>query len=73
MKQTDRDYFARIATAKTRSADLANVEQAALTVAERLALGLRLSRMAQSLGSPTPEDDPSPFYARARARGLYRP
>lgn len=73
MKKGDRDYFTRIGVAKERAAELGAVELAEMSVAQRLALGVDLSKMALAMGSPPPDDDPTPFYDRARSLGLYRP
>jgi len=68
----DRAYFARIGAAKAESHSRATEEHLALSLDERLSRSWELYlRMRHSVDLTLRHDDPSPFYARARALGLY--
>jgi hypothetical protein len=70
----DREVMRRIGAAKAASHAEAAAEHRALTVAERLqrSWALYLARRDPGL-SESRDDDPTPFYARARELGMYRP
>jgi len=67
----ERDYFRRIGAAKAASKNEAAASHQALSLDERLrrsgALYLRYRTAAHER-----TDDPSPYYERARALGLYK-
>jgi hypothetical protein len=70
--EREREHFRRLGEEKARSHAAAAAEHLALSMDERLARSLVLMR--QFLRSAQPrDDDPSPFYDRARRLGLYRP
>jgi hypothetical protein len=62
----------RIAAAKAASHAEAATRQAALPIGERLRRSWALYMASRSTARPQ-LDDPTPFYERARALGLYRP
>jgi hypothetical protein len=64
--------MARIGAWKAESHAAALAHHLALPLAERLARSWALYE-AHRESLTEREDDPSPFYARARALGLYRP
>jgi hypothetical protein len=71
----DREFMRRIGVHKAEAhADAASKHRES-SLAARLerswALYLATRSSARLAGAP--DDDPSPFYERARARGLYRP
>jgi hypothetical protein len=70
----ERDHMRRIGAYKAASHDEARARHLALSLSERLASSWQLyleGRSAAALARR--DDDPSPFYERARALGLYRP
>ena len=67
----DREFMQRVGAFKAESHAGALAKHRALSLAERVARGLELSLGAA--GRADRPDDPSPFYARARELGLYRP
>jgi len=74
VSERDREYMRQIGEAKAASHAEAAASHRALVLAERL----QRSWALYLAGRPTirPEDrddDPRPFYDRARALGLYRP
>ena len=64
--------MARIGACKAESHAAAQARHLALPLAERLARSWALYQ-AHRGSLRERSDDPSPFYARARALGLYRP
>ena len=68
----DIEYFRRIGDSKRRAHEAALQEHLALTLDERLDRSWSLAIVAAEWDSPR-DDDPSPFYERARALGLYIP
>ncbi len=74
VSERDRDTMRRIGAAKLASHAEATARHRALPLGERLRRSLALSERGRAVaGKPAADDDPSPFYNRARARGLYRP
>jgi hypothetical protein len=73
VSERDRDFMRRIGEHKAASHDAAAVEHRSQSVAERLERSWTLYIETRSSARPTDADDPTPFYDRARARGLYRP
>jgi hypothetical protein len=72
VRDEDRDYFRRIAEAKQRSHDEALRAHLALPLSERMRRSFEMS--AACTGDAVErEDDPTPFYDRARQLGLYKP
>jgi hypothetical protein len=70
----DRDYMRRIGEAKAASHAEAGARHRALPVAERLRRSWALYLAGRStMREDSRDDDPTPFYDRARALGLYRP
>jgi hypothetical protein len=67
----DRAYFDRIARYERELARERLAQHLALTLAERLERSLALSRLHGSRALERANDDPSPFYERARSLGLY--
>lgn len=74
MAVTERDieYFRRIGEYKRRSHEDALRDHLALTLDERLQRSWELAIACAAWGE-APEDDPTPFYDRARELGLYKP
>jgi hypothetical protein len=74
VSERDREYFRRIGEFKAESHAEATREHLKLSLDERLArswaLYLAHKDEAQVVRR---DDDPSPFYERARALGMYRP
>jgi hypothetical protein len=70
----EREYMRRVGELKQGSHDDALARHRALPIAERVrkSWALYLATRA-SARLEARSDDPSPFYARARALGLYRP
>lgn len=73
VSERDRAYMRRIGEAKAESHAEAAATQRALTLAERLRRSWALYLACRSTIRDERDDDPSPFYERARALGLYRP
>ena len=74
VSERDRDVFRRIAAAKAASHAEASARHMALSVDDRLRASWRLYLESRSAtATPIDDDDPSPFYETAKARGLYRP
>jgi hypothetical protein len=63
----------RIGAAKAASHAEAQAAHLALPIEERLRRSWRLYETTRASVKQEPEDDPSPFYEKARALGLYRP
>jgi len=68
----ERDYFRRIARAKADSKAAAQEAHMRLSLDERLARSFELYLRYKDSVDQERDDDPSPFYERARALGLYR-
>lgn len=69
----ERDYMRRVGEIKQGSHDDALARHRALPIAERVRRGSALHRATRaSARLEARSDDPSPFYVRARALGLYR-
>jgi hypothetical protein len=69
-----REHMRRIGEAKAASHAEAAARHRALPVAERLRRSWALYLAGRStIREDARDDDPAPFYDRARARGLYRP
>lgn len=70
----DREYMRRIGVYKALSHREAQAEHLALPLDERFRRSLRLSqRYRHRLPRDESQDEPTPFYDRARALGLYEP
>lgn len=69
----DREFMKRIGAYKAASHSEAESTHRASALAERLRRSWALYMASRSSRRVADDDDPSPFYARARARGLYRP
>ena len=70
--QRDQDFIRRIGNYKRDSHAAAAPEHRALSVEERLQRSWQLYLSSRDCAAYV-ADDPSPFYERARALGLYRP
>ncbi|HEX7670826.1 MAG TPA: hypothetical protein VF395_14625 [Polyangiaceae bacterium] len=74
VSERDRDYFRQIGALKEASHAEAAAAQQKRTLGERLRRSEELSVAYRRRGqAPREDDDPTPFYDRARALGLYRP
>lgn len=74
VSEHDREVMRRIGIYKARSHAMALARHLSLSVSERLGRSWSLFLGRRSLASSsTRVDDPSAFYDRARALGLYRP
>ena len=71
--ERDRATMRRIGAAKEASHAEAQAAHLALSIEERLRRSWTLYMRGDGSSSRADEDDPSPFYERARARNLYRP
>jgi hypothetical protein len=72
--ERDRDHMRRIGAYKAESHREAETRHLALSLSERLAKSWQLYLEGRSAAAlDRRHDDPSPFYAKARALGLYRP
>jgi hypothetical protein len=72
VRDDDHAYFRRIGEAKQRSHDEALRAHLALPLHERVRRSFEMSAACTGDAAPR-EDDPTPFYDRARRLGLYRP
>ncbi len=74
VRQRDRDFMRRIGALKGATHEEAVAQHRTLPLDERMHRSWALY-LAWRDRSPVAErhDDPSPFYERARSRGLYRP
>ncbi len=74
VSEKDREYFRRVGGIKAASHAEATAEHLALSLGARLRRSweLYLAHRDERQGDAR-EDDPSGFYDRARALGLYRP
>ncbi len=73
-EERERDHMRRIGAYKAASHDEAAARHLSLSLSERLERSWQLyleGRSAAALDQR--DDDPSPFYEKARALGLYRP
>jgi hypothetical protein len=71
VSEHDRAFMARVGRYKAESHAEAQARHRALPLDERLLRSWQLYRAGRAAGaSPDRDDDPSPFYDRARARGL---
>lgn len=68
----ERDYMRRIGEVKASLREQESAEHLALPVSERLERSCAMY-LAYRGSLPSRDDDPSAFYARARALGLYLP
>jgi hypothetical protein len=73
VSERDQDYMSRIGAAKAASHAEALAAHRALALTERLRRSWALYLACRSTIRDDRDDDPSPFYERARALGLYRP
>ena len=71
----DREFMERIGAYKAASHADTTARHRASSIAERLrrSWALYMATRSSRRVADSEDDDPSPFYARARARGLYRP
>jgi hypothetical protein len=69
--ERDRAVFRRIGEAKDAAHREALAEHLALPLEERLARSWALYLRYRDAAAPARDDDPSPFYERARALGFY--
>ena len=67
----DREVFRKLGEAKAQAHRDALAEHLALPIEERLARSWALYLRYRDSAAPPRDDDPSPFYERARALGLY--
>lgn len=68
----EREHLRRLGELKASSHAEATAAHLALPLEERLARSVALMRRFLA-SAPPRQDDPSPFYERARRLGLYRP
>ena len=74
VRDEDRAYFQRVGAIKAASHADALARHQALSITERLDRSWNLSQLHRGATRlDDHDDDPSPFYDRARALGLYRP
>jgi hypothetical protein len=73
VSERDRAYMRRIGEAKAAAHVDAAATQRSLALGERLRRSWALYLACRSTSRGDRDDDPSPFYERARALGLYRP
>jgi hypothetical protein len=73
VSQSDKRFMSRLGAIKAASHREASRTHRALPPAERLRRSWELFLDGRSTASAIDNDDPSPFYDRARALGLYRP
>ncbi len=74
VSQRDRDLMRKLGEYKRASHDAAAAQHRALPIDQRLRRSWELYLSGrESARVSAHDDDPSPFYERARARGLYRP
>ena len=72
--EREREHLRRIGEYKADSHRDAEARHLALSLSERLARSWQLYLEGRSAAAlERRDDDPSPFYAKARALGLYRP
>jgi len=73
VSERDRAHMQRIGAYKAESHAEAQARHLALPLSERLRRSWALSEGHRDTLHPDRDDDPTPFYDRARALGLYRP
>jgi hypothetical protein len=74
VSERDRAFMRRIGDIKSTSHEEAGAGHRALAIDERLRRSWALYLATHSsTAAAASEDDPSPFYERARALGLYQP
>ena len=73
VSERDRDQMRRIGEYKAASHAEAQARHLALPLSERLLRSWQLSEQCGGTVRADRADDPTPFYERARALGLYRP
>jgi hypothetical protein len=74
VSKRDRAYMARLGQYKAASHAEATARHQALSLAQRLQRSWELFLTRRGTARlDSRDDDPSPFYDLARARGLYRP
>ena len=72
--ERERDHLRRIGAYKAESHREAEARHLALSLSERLERSWQLYLEGRSAAAlERRDDDPSPFYEKARALGLYRP
>lgn len=69
----DREYMRRLGVYKELSHREAQAEHLSLSLDERLRRSWRLYQRYRHLVRRDDQDDPTPFYDRARELGLYEP
>jgi hypothetical protein len=67
----DREHFRKLGAAKAESHREALAAHLALPMHERLARSWDLYLLLRDPNAPERDDDPTPFYDRARELGLY--
>lgn len=72
VSEQERDYMRRLGAFQAQGHAEALAAHLALPPAERLARSIALMRRFMASARPR-NDDPTPFYDRARRLGLYRP
>jgi hypothetical protein len=70
--ERDREHFRRIGAAKAESHRESLAAHLALPLHDRLARSWDLYLRFRDPDAPPRDDDPTPFYDRARALGLYQ-
>jgi hypothetical protein len=74
VSERDREVMRRIGAAKAASHVEAAARHSALPLVERLRRSWALYLAGRAARTPeTREDDPTPFYERARKLGMYQP
>ena len=73
--ERDREFMRRVGAAKAASHAEVAARHRALPIVERLrrSWALYLAGRSSSMPQARADDDPTPFYDRARTLGLYRP
>jgi hypothetical protein len=73
-EEREREYMRRVGEYKSASHREAEARHLALSLSERLARSWELYLEGRSAAAlDRRDDDPSPFYEKARTLGLYRP
>jgi hypothetical protein len=73
VSERDRAYMRRLGTYKAAAHADAQARHRELPMSERLRRSWALYEAHRHTLPPVREDDPTPFYDRARALGFYRP
>ena len=68
----DRDHMRKLGEAKAESHRDALAEHLALSLSERLERSWQLYLAFRDPNAPPRDDDPTPFYDRARRLGMYQ-